>query len=54
MHSMHSCSFISITGAEVSEARQQIVGMALQVEFEEVDEDNVEDFLLSHREELNT
>ena len=38
--------------AEVSEARQQIVDMALQVGFEEVDEDDDEDFLLSHREEL--
>ena len=37
--------------AEVSKARQQIVDMALQVGFEEVAKDNVEDLLLSHREE---
>ena len=36
--------------AEVSKARQQIVDMALQVGFQEVDEDDVEDLLLSHRE----
>jgi len=39
------------TEAEVSKARQQIVDMALQVGFEEVAKDNVEDLLLSHREE---
>ena len=35
--------------AEVSKARQQIVETALQVRFEEVDEDDVEGLLLSHR-----
>ena len=39
------------TEAEVSEARQQIVDMAQQVGSEEVGEDDVEDLLLSHREE---
>ena len=41
------------TEAEVSEARQQIVDMTLQVEFEEVNENDVEVLLLSHREELS-
>ena len=39
--------------AEVSEARQQIVDVALQVGFEEVDKDDVEDLLLSHRKQLS-
>ena len=39
--------------AQVSEARQQIVDLALQVGFEDDDKDDVEDLLLSHREELN-
>ena len=45
--------FRGFTEVEVSEARQQIVDMALKVGFEEVDEDDVEDLLLSHREELS-
>ena len=45
--------FRGFTEAKVSEARQQIVDMALQVGFEEVDEDDVEDLLLSDREELS-
>ena len=45
--------FKGFTEAEVSEAKQQIVDMVLQVGFEEVDKDDVEDFLLSHREELS-
>ena len=38
--------------AEVSEARQQIADMALQVGFE-INEDDVDDLLLSSREELS-
>ena len=45
--------FRGFTEAEVSEARQQIVDMVLQVGFEEVDEDDVEDLLLSQSEELS-
>ena len=39
--------FRGFTEAEVSEARKQIVDMALQVGFEEVNEDDVEDLLLT-------
>ena len=45
--------FRGFAEAEVGEARQKIVDMALQVGFEEVDEDDVEDLLLSHMEELS-